>query len=224
MANYRIMTDSCCDLTQSMADELNLTVAPLTVNFKGQEFQNFLDGRTLNTKDFYNGLREGEMTSTAAANPSLWAETMKPILEAGEDILVLAFSSGLSTTCNAAGIAAGELLETYPDRKIYVVDTLCASMGQGLLCWHAADRKAKGASLEEVRDFCEENKLNAKVDESFILETVRKVIAENEKIVADYKGGKVKALQALFGSVMKELRGTGSPDVIRAMLEQELNG
>ncbi len=90
----------------------------------------------------------------------------------------------------------------------------------------AAGKKVLSAVFEndvEVDAYCEENKLNAKVDESFILETVRKVIAENEKVVADYKGGKVKALQALFGSVMKELRGTGSPDVIRAMLEKELN-
>ena len=90
----------------------------------------------------------------------------------------------------------------------------------------AAGKKVLSAVFEsdvEVDAYCEENKLNAKVDEGFILETVRKVIAENEKIVADYKGGKTKALQALFGSVMKELRGTGSPDVIRAMLEKELN-
>ncbi len=90
----------------------------------------------------------------------------------------------------------------------------------------AAGKKVLSAVFEsdvEVDTYCEENKLNAKVDEGFILETVRKVIAENEKVVADYKGGKTKALQALFGNVMKELRGTGSPDVIRAMLEKELN-
>jgi aspartyl-tRNA(Asn)/glutamyl-tRNA(Gln) amidotransferase subunit B len=75
----------------------------------------------------------------------------------------------------------------------------------------------------DVDAFCEENGLNSKVDEGFILETVRKVIAENEKIVADYKGGKVKALQALFGSVMRELRGTGDPAVIRSLLEAEVN-
>lgn len=90
----------------------------------------------------------------------------------------------------------------------------------------AAGKKVLSAVFEndvDVDAFCEENKLNAKVDEGFILETVRKVIASNEKIVADYKGGKTKAMQALFGNVMKELRGTGSPDIIRAMLEKELN-
>lgn len=91
----------------------------------------------------------------------------------------------------------------------------------------AAGKKVLSAVFEsnvDVDKYCEENSLNAKIDEGFILETVRKVIAENEKVVADYKDGKTKALQALFGSVMKELRGNGSPDVIRAMLEKELNG
>ena len=191
MAEYRIITDSCCDLTQTMADELNLVVAPLTVNYKGQEFQNYLDGRTLDTKEFYNGLREGELTSTAAANPSLWAEIIKPALEAGEDVLVLAFSSGLSTTCNAARIAAEELQETYPDRKIYVVDTLCASMGQGLLCWHAVKLQKNGATLEEARDFCEENKLNLAhwftVDDLHFLK----------------RGGRISAATAMVGSLLQ---------------------
>ena len=90
----------------------------------------------------------------------------------------------------------------------------------------ASGKKVLSAVFEsdvDVDAFCEENGLNSKVDEGFILETVRKVIAENEKIVADYKGGKVKALQALFGSVMRELRGTGDPAVIRSLLEAEVN-
>ena len=191
MAIYRIITDSCCDLTQTMADELDLTVAPLTVNYKGQEYQNFLDGRSLDTHEFYMGLREGELTSTSAANPTLWAETMKPALEAGEDILVLAFSSGLSTTYNAACIAAEDLREQYPQRKIYVVDTLCASRGQGLLCYHVANRKAQGASLEEARDFAEENKLHLchwfTVDDLHFLK----------------RGGRVSATTAVVGSLLQ---------------------
>lgn len=159
MANYRIITDSSCDLSQDMADDLGLEIATLSVNFKGREYRNYLDGRELDVKTFYQGLREGELTSTTAANPTLWRELAEPILAAGEDVLVLAFSSGLSTTCNAAQIAAQELVELYPQRKMLVVDTLCASLGQGLLCWHAVRKMRSGASLEEVRDFVEENKL-----------------------------------------------------------------
>ncbi|MBE6820718.1 MAG: Asp-tRNA(Asn)/Glu-tRNA(Gln) amidotransferase subunit GatB [Ruminococcaceae bacterium] len=90
----------------------------------------------------------------------------------------------------------------------------------------AAGKKVLSAVFEndvDVDAYCEENSLNAKIDNSFILETVCKVIAENGKAVEDYKNGKVKAMQSLFGCVMKELRGNGSPDVIREMLEAELN-
>ncbi|MBQ3136905.1 MAG: Asp-tRNA(Asn)/Glu-tRNA(Gln) amidotransferase subunit GatB [Clostridia bacterium] len=90
----------------------------------------------------------------------------------------------------------------------------------------AAGKKVLSAVFEkdvDVKAFCEEQGLNQKIDEGFILETVRKVIAENEKIVADYKGGKTKALQALFGSVMRELKGNGDPAVIRSLLETEVN-
>lgn len=191
MADYRIITDSCCDLTQSMADELGLAVTPLSVNFKGEEYRNYLDGRELDPHDFYMGLREGEMTSTTAANPTLWAEMIRPCLEAGDDALILAFSSGLSTTCNAARMAAEELQEEFPDRKIYVVDTLCASMGQGLLCWHVAKQKQQGATLEEARDFAENNKLNLAhwftVDDLHFLK----------------RGGRINAATAMVGSLLQ---------------------
>lgn len=191
MANYRIITDSSCDLTQEMADALELTVAPLSVNYKGKEHPNYLDGRSLDTKEFYNGLRNGELTSTTAANPTLWADFIRPCLEAGEDALVLAFSSGLSTTCNAACMAAEELLEEFPERKIYVVDTLCASMGQGLLCWHTAKQKQQGATLEEARDFAENNKSNLAhwftVDDLHFLK----------------RGGRINAATAVVGSLLQ---------------------
>ncbi len=90
----------------------------------------------------------------------------------------------------------------------------------------AAGKKVLSAVFEndvDVDKFCEENNLNAKIDDGFILETVRRVIGENDKAVADYKSGKVKAMQSIFGSIMKELKGNGDPAVIRALLETELN-
>ena len=156
MASYRIITDSSCDLTQELADSLGLQIAPLSVNFKGQEYKNYLDGRELNVRTFYQGLRDGEMTSTTAANPTLWRDVAEPIIKAGEDVLVLAFSSGLSTTCNAARMAAEELMEEYPERKMIVVDTLCASLGQGMFCYLVVKKQREGASLEEARAYAEE--------------------------------------------------------------------
>ena len=101
MAAYRIITDSSCDLTQEMADALELAIAPLSVNHDGEVRANYLDGRELNGKEFYQSMRDGAMYSTSAANPTLWRAVAEPVLQNGEDVLILAFSSGLSTTCNA---------------------------------------------------------------------------------------------------------------------------
>lgn len=190
MNTYRIITDSSCDLTQETADALELIAVPLSVSYKGQDYPNYLDGRALDPVIFYEGLRQGEMTSTTAANPTLWKEYMQPVLEQGQDVLILAFSSGLSTTYQAACIAAEELKEQYPQRKIEVVDTLCASLGQGLLCWYVANRKKAGATLEEARDFANETKKNLchwfTVDDLHFLK----------------RGGRISATTAVLGSVL----------------------
>ena len=143
MNTYRIITDSSCDMTQEMADALELDVVPLTVNYKGKEYPNYLDGRELNIGTFYESLRAGEMATTSAVNPAAWKAAAEKAMQTGQDVLILAFSSGLSTTFSAAVMAAQELLEEYPDRKIYVVDTLCASMGQGLLCCHVRSEERR---------------------------------------------------------------------------------
>ncbi len=191
MNTYRIITDSSCDMTQEMADALELEIVPLYVHYRGKDWPNYLDGRALDTAEFYQGLRSGEMTSTAAANPAQWKEAARPALEAGQDVLILAFSSGLSTTFNAAFMAAQELLEEYPQRKIYVVDTLCASLGQGLLCYHVAKRRLEGATIEEARDYAEANKLHLchwfTVDDLMFLK----------------RGGRISGATAVMGSLLQ---------------------
>lgn len=191
MNTYRIITDSSCDMTQEMADALELEIVPLYVHYRGKEYPNYLDGRALDTAEFYQGLRSGEMTSTAAVNPAQWKEVARPVLDAGQDVLILAFSSGLSTIFNAAFMAAQELLEEYPQRKIYVVDTLCASLGQGLLCYHVAKRRQEGATIEEARDYAEANKLHLchwfTVDDLMFLK----------------RGGRISGATAVMGSLLQ---------------------
>ena len=131
---YRIITDTCCDFPAQMYDELNLSAAPLAVSYKGQTLSSYSEQWL---KDMFDGLRNGEVATTSAANPTDWAAVIEPALQSGEDVLVLAFSSGLSTTYQSAVIAAQELKEKYPDRTINMVDTLCASLGQGLLVYYA---------------------------------------------------------------------------------------
>ena len=153
MANYQIITDSGSDLPVEMIDSLNLKHVPLSVLFRGQTRDDQVDD---SIKDLYDGLRAGEVAKTSAVNPDRWAGVMEPVLAGGQDVLVLAFSSGLSTTYQSAVIAAEELKEKYPDRKIYVVDTRAASLGEGLLVWYACRKRDEGMELEALRDWVED--------------------------------------------------------------------
>ena len=186
--SYRIITDTCCDLWPEFYERLNVDAQALSVNFKGQVFNNYSESWL---KEFYDGLRAGELAQTTALNPESWKDAIKPALAAGEDVLVLTFSSGLSTTHQSAVIAATELAEKYPHRKIRVVDTLCASLGQGLLVWHACKKRDEGMGLDELANWCEEAKKNVAmwftVDDLMFLK----------------RGGRVSAATALVGTMLQ---------------------
>ncbi len=185
---YRIVTDSCCDFPEQMYEELNLAVVPLTVNYMGESINAYTEDWL---KDMFDGLRSGETATTSAANPQDWQDVIEPILQGGEDVLVLAFSSGLSTTYQSAVIAAEELMETYPERKVKVVDTLCASLGQGLFVYYACQKRDAGLSLEDLYAWCEERKQNLchwfTVDDLMYLK----------------RGGRISAATALVGTMLQ---------------------
>lgn len=184
---YQIITDSCCDYPKALLGTLDLSVVPLTLNFRGQTWTDSTDE---GLKTIFNALRNGETASTSAANPENWAAAIAPVLKQGEDVLVLAFSSGLSTTYQSAMIAAADLQEAYPQRKIRVVDTLSASLGQGLLVWYACQKKEEGLSLDELADWCEENRFKLchwfTVDDLMYLK----------------RGGRISATTALLGTML----------------------
>lgn len=188
MQNYQIITDSACDLPEAMLRELNVAMTPLTVNFRGEALRDSVEQSQVKT--LYDAMRGGEMASTSAVNPDGWASVMKPALAAGKDVLVLAFSSGLSTTYQSAVIAAKDLAETFPNRTIRVLDTGCAALGQGLLVWYACKKRDEGLSLEELTTWCEENKLHTAhwftVDDLVYLK----------------RGGRVSAATALLGTML----------------------
>ena len=146
MSNYKIFTDSSCDFTKAQYAKLDLTFVPLYLNYKGDSIPGFTEPEELHA--FYDGIRAGEMPTTSAVNPEQWAAAIEPALKAGQDALVLGFSSGLSTTYQSAVIAAEDLMEKYPGRKVIVIDTLCAALGQGLLAWYACKKRDEGLSLE----------------------------------------------------------------------------
>lgn len=186
--SYKIITDTCCDYPAGMYEELSLGVTRLSVRFRDKSWESY-DEPWL--KDLFAGLRAGETTSTSAVNPDGWAKVMESALVQGLDVLVLAFSSGLSTTYQSAVIAAEELREKYPQRKIRVVDTLCASLGQGLLVYYACKKRDEGLTLEELTDWCEEYKFKLchwfTVDDLMYLK----------------RGGRVSAATALVGTMLQ---------------------
>ena len=188
MPNYQIITDSGCDLSAEILQKLNVTMVSLTLLYKGQTLQ---DCVTDETKTFYDGLRAGEEASTSAANPQDWQDVIEPIVAGGEDALVLAFSSGLSTTYQSAVIAANELMESYPGRTVKVVDTLCASLGQGLFVYYACQKRDAGLSLEDLTAWCEENKSKlchwVTVDDLMYLK----------------RGGRISAATAVMGTMLQ---------------------
>ena len=185
---YQIITDTGCDFPMEMYGQQKLGVVPLSVNYKGMSVTEYSEQWL---RELYAGLRSGEVASTSAVNPDGWAQAMEPVLSAGEDLLVLTFSSGLSTTYQSAVIAANELTEKYPDRRVNVVDTLCASLGQGLLVWYACKKRDEGLSLEELTAWVTENRLKLchwfTVDDLLYLK----------------RGGRVSAATALLGTMLQ---------------------
>ena len=160
MKEYVIITDSCCDLSEELAQSAGVTVIPMVFTIDGEEHRNYLDGREMPYKDFYSRLRAGAAASTSALNMDTFISVFEEQLRQDRDILYLGFSSGLSGTYHVSTLAAEELAAKYPENKIFCVDTLCASMGEGLLVYLAAMKKRDGAAIEEVRDFAEQNKLH----------------------------------------------------------------
>ena len=187
MQNYVIVTDSGTDFTEKLKKELEVVQLELTLIVEGEEPK---PNNEVDSKEFYSMLRDKKKATTSAVNVEDFKTVMRSYVEAGKDILYLGFSSGLSSTYNAGRIACEELSEEFPERKLYAVDTLCASLGQGLLVYYAAKMRLDGKSIEEVRDFAENNKLRLvhwfTVDDLFFLK----------------RGGRVSAATAVVGTML----------------------
>ena len=190
MGEFVIMTDSCCDMTAAMAEELGLCVLPLSLHMGDRVYHNYLDGREIGFQDFYARIRSGETATTSAVNVGAFEVKMREILGQGKDILCINFSSALSTTYQSATIAAADLREEFPDSKVFVVDSLCASLGQGLLVYLCAQEQRKGRSVEEVRDFAEATK--GSICHWFTVDDLNHL----------KRGGRVSPATAFFGTML----------------------
>lgn len=188
MRDYVILTDSGTDLSAKMAKELDITILDLMVIMDNDPTPK--PNSSVGHREFYEFLRSKHTATTSAVNTDAFVEEMEKAVNDGKDVIYLGFSSGLSNTFNAGRLAAEELSEKYPDSKIYAVDTLCASLGEGLLVYLAAKKKQSGATIDELRDYVEATKLH--LCHWFTV----------EDLMFLKRGGRVSAATAVVGTML----------------------
>lgn len=188
---YQVFSDSSCNMPGHVIDELGVKVFPLVFTVDGQHYQSYLEGEDVDLKQFYDMMREGKVITTSLPNLADAREMLVDTLERGNDVLYLGFSSGLSGTYEAIDLMMRDLGEQYPDRKLISVDSLAASGGEGLLLWHAMQMVDSGATMEEVAEWLEANKLKCAhwftVDDLMFL----------------FRGGRVSRSSAWAGTLLK---------------------
>ncbi len=155
-----IVTDSCADLTQKQVKQMDIHTIPLSVELEGVTYKHYPDERELKIKTFYQQLRNKKVAKTSLVNVGAFLTFFESFLKEGYDILYIGFSSALSGTLQSSLVAKEELKEQYPNQKIEIVDSLCASMGLGLLIWYAWNLKEEGKSIVQITKWLESNKLN----------------------------------------------------------------
>lgn len=191
--SYKLFTDIGCDLPLDYIQKHELAVLPMTVTIEGREYAITSDPNDTNAIDshvFYDKLRQGIPAHTAQINSEVYREHFEPVLRSGEDILYIAFSSGLSGSCNSASLIARELKEVYPERELVVVDSLCASLGQGLLMCMVVSRFERGMGLHELAQFAAESR-----------QRVHHWVTVDD-LAHLRRGGRVSGASALIGTVL----------------------
>lgn len=187
---YQLFTDATADMCGGLLSGLpHIEIIPMEVLVGDEEYL-YGPGGNLSVNEFYTMLREGKYASTSQIRPDAYRAAFEPYLQKGMDILYLAFSSGMSGTINSARLCARELEEEYPNRKIYCVDTLCASVGEGFIVREAAQRQIEGMELEELVSWVEKYRLN--VCHWFTVDTFQHLL----------HGGRVSAVSAAAGTVL----------------------
>lgn len=225
MKKYIIITDSTTDLPESYARESGIKVVPLGFSIDGKNYKNYLDNRELSSKDFYKMIEQGHVAKTFQVNPEQFYDVFKEVLDNGYGILGIFFSSGLSGTFNSARMAREQILAERPDSPIIVIDSLCASLGEGLLVHYAIKAKEEGMNLIEAAKYIEQLKL--KIAHWFTvmdMDTLR-------------RGGRVSAGSAFFaktlsihpvlhvsneGKLIARMKKIGRKNAINALVDRML--
>lgn len=189
--DYKLFCDSTCDLTDELAKELGIEIVPMQFSVDNKNYSHYLDERELTLNDFYAALKNGANVTTAQVQYETFEKAFEPFLKDGKDIIYICFTSGMSGTYNTSKIIIEELQEKYPERKITVVDSLCASIGEGYLAYLAGVKMNEGASFDELVAYIEDTKM--KVCHWFVVDDLDQL----------KKGGRIGALSAAFGKALQ---------------------
>lgn len=187
---FRIFTDTSSNLDSELLKQKNVSVVPFSYYVNGEE-HTCLDTHAFNGSGYYDAIRGGAKVTTSQVPPQRYIDAMTPVLEAGEDILFVGMSSGISGSYSAAEMAANRLLEQFPERKIRLVDTLSASLGEGIVVLRGVERRDEGKSLDETAD--ELMELRHSVCQIFTVEDLRYL----------RMGGRLSNIAALVGTVLQ---------------------
>lgn len=190
MRDYVIVTDSGSDITPYFAKQIGVDVIPLMLFLDGEPHPDYLGKEGMTCKDFYRELRAKKQGTTSAINIDEFRQVMEGYIKEGKDVLYLSLSSGLSATYHHSTLAVEELMQSYPDAKIFSVDSLGASLGQGMMVFLATEEKRNGKTIEEVRDYLEGIKL--KLSHWFTVDDLNHL----------KRGGRISAAAALLGSTL----------------------
>jgi DegV family protein with EDD domain len=186
--NYVLITDSACDILPEKLAEWKVEMIPLAYLFTDTGKEQLDHEEPI--REFYKSMRDGRVAKTSSVNESRFVDAFTPILEAGKDLIYLAFSSGLSVTCENGKKVAATLQEKYPDRKIVVIDSLAASAGQGLFVYLAVQNRDSGMSLED----------NARALEAYVLHVCHWFTVDD--LVYLKRGGRISRTTALLGTAL----------------------
>lgn len=189
--SYRLVSDATLDLPMDLVEKYNIMVVPMAFTLDGEEILHYPDERNMSIENFYGALKEGKTSVTSQINPTTYVDLFTPVLEAGEDILYVAFTSGLSGTYQSAVLAKGMLEDEFPERKIYVIDSLCASAGLGFFMYLVGQKKEAGVTIDELQEWVITKRKSVAhwftVDDLFHLQ----------------RGGRLSFAEAMLGSALK---------------------
>lgn len=190
MQDYIIITDATCDLSVEILRDLDIVVIPMEFIMENKVYSHYPDERQMAVDDFYGHLKLGRMSTTSQINYNTYKTIFTDILKQGKDVLYISLSSGLSGTYNASKLVINDLKEEFPDREVISVDSLCASIGEGLLVYLAALKKQEGFSIDRLKHWIEDKRFE--ICHWFAVDDL-----EHLK-----RGGRINAVQASVGSIL----------------------